>query len=593
MDGKSILPLVNNRHRSIKFKWPDTFLIESSGRRETPEQLAEQRAKAAAAKYGQMLSEHNNKMELTLIENKTTFEELKHDLSSHEIDEDVDEEDDEEDVDENHDDETDDGEIQKDQPKRRRHREGKFFILIEKVIFFKKNIISNSTDHHSERHHYDNNLPPYQSKLARLSVECAEPSLLQDCVPGQKWKCVYEDSRWRKHKCKFHKEVQDHLAEINKYLSAQQSRRNCACFTPNGLVYTKIKADRDVFPQKQKRFDGHRHRNGRFKRDVDFEEIFNEKLPPEFVNLLQMDEVLNNIENSIENLNEAHSRKKRETDYITQTIDELHSVLLTLENKYLNNTKGPVQCFVESSGKVNCSTIVYENEEAWRQSRIQIDMLIKVLKDKIANLKDIKKHLREHRPINMTSTDEDGVSSTEDNLESSDELDLEETSRKRQQSKQRHHGATERRKRPKSTSTSSTTTAPTEDDIISVSSTTEDDETSFNTSSTAPQGVTEATTLRQPQKTRYRTKIPKVSTTEVDDISSTSSNYELNTSESSDIVPSSESSPTSKFDEVTSESSSAGVSTIKPQLSENNNNHALNSSNTMQAECYCASKFER
>lgn len=124
MDGKSILPLVNNRHRSIKFKWPDTFLIESSGRRETPEQLAEQRAKAAAAKYGQMLSEHNSKMELTLIENKTTFEELRHDFGSHEIDE---EDDDEDEIDENHEDDSDDGEAQKDQPKKRRHREGKIF----------------------------------------------------------------------------------------------------------------------------------------------------------------------------------------------------------------------------------------------------------------------------------------------------------------------------------------------------------------------------------------------------------------------------------------------------------------------------------
>jgi extracellular sulfatase Sulf len=92
MDGKSILPLVINRHRSIKYKWPDTFLIESSGRRETPEQLAEQRARAAAAKYTQLLSETNNKMELTLIENKT-YEE-KHDFGSHEFDEDIDDEDD-------------------------------------------------------------------------------------------------------------------------------------------------------------------------------------------------------------------------------------------------------------------------------------------------------------------------------------------------------------------------------------------------------------------------------------------------------------------------------------------------------------------
>ncbi len=129
MDGKSILPLVNNRHRAIKFKWPDTFLIESSGRRETPEQLAEQRAKAAAAKYGQMLSEHNNKMELTLIENKTLFDEMKHDFSSHEI-----EYEDDEDMEEYE--ESDNEEIQKDQVGRRGHKEGEIYNL----IFF------NSTD---------------------------------------------------------------------------------------------------------------------------------------------------------------------------------------------------------------------------------------------------------------------------------------------------------------------------------------------------------------------------------------------------------------------------------------------------------------
>lgn len=48
MDGKSFMPLLLNRHRHIRDKWPDTFLIESSGRRETPEQLAEQRLRAQA-----------------------------------------------------------------------------------------------------------------------------------------------------------------------------------------------------------------------------------------------------------------------------------------------------------------------------------------------------------------------------------------------------------------------------------------------------------------------------------------------------------------------------------------------------------------
>ena len=51
MDGRSFLPLILNRHRNAIDKWPDTFLIESSGRRETPEQMQEQRMKAAAARY--------------------------------------------------------------------------------------------------------------------------------------------------------------------------------------------------------------------------------------------------------------------------------------------------------------------------------------------------------------------------------------------------------------------------------------------------------------------------------------------------------------------------------------------------------------
>lgn len=53
---------------------------------------------------------------------------------------------------------------------------------------------------------FDNNLPmaPYMTKMMRLNSECSDPTLLENCRPGQKWKCVNEDGRWRKHKCKFH-----------------------------------------------------------------------------------------------------------------------------------------------------------------------------------------------------------------------------------------------------------------------------------------------------------------------------------------------------------------------------------------------------
>lgn len=124
MDGKSILPLIINRHRSIKYKWPDTFLIESSGRRETAEQLSQQRAKADAAKYSQLLNSNNNRLELNFSENKTT-EELKvreHDSSEHD-------ENDDDELGEDEDEESDpEVELQRDQPKKtkkRRHRESK------------------------------------------------------------------------------------------------------------------------------------------------------------------------------------------------------------------------------------------------------------------------------------------------------------------------------------------------------------------------------------------------------------------------------------------------------------------------------------
>ncbi|KAG5677028.1 hypothetical protein PVAND_006815 [Polypedilum vanderplanki] len=600
MDGKSILPLIINRHRSIKFKWPDTFLIESSGRRETPEQLAEQRARAAAAKYTQLLNENNNKMELTLQENRT-FEEMKHrehDFSSHEIEDDVEgeEEDDEDDLDEIADNSDIDADIQQDQPKkilkkRRKHREA------------------------HDKVNYENNVPPYQSKLARLNIECSDVTMLQDCVAGQKWKCINEEGRWRKHKCKFHREVQDHLAEINKYLSLQQQRRNCACFTPNGVVYTKIKAERDIFHPKQKRFD--RHRNRRHKRDIneELEEIYNEQLPPEFLNLLRMDEILDNLENKIfEEANndgvketKEHSRKKRNADYITQTIDELHSVLLTLEKKYLNNTKNPVQCFVETSGKVNCSTIVYENEEAWRQSRLQIDMLIKVLKDKIGNLKDIKKHLREHRPLNMTIDDDEGYDSFNSSAEEIQEHSEEQQTSTTQKSILHQHR--HQRKKPKySTTTTTQESTTTEYEDISSSSVTQ--ESLLEEISSTIEVIKMTTT-----KPRNRTKITKITT--IDDATTAANVEDFSMNESLDpiIISTSQANIVSESSLLTTALKEQITSTLEPLVDKpkhqrqnqhiygNNVNQIMNitaeehgnnenNKSSLPAECYCEPEFE-
>jgi hypothetical protein len=332
--------------------------------------------------------------------------------------------------------------------------------------------------------------------------------------------------------------------------------------------------------------------------------IYNEQLPPEFVNLLQMDQVLDNLhnkiieDNGIDDVNETnesnsneekHTRRKRDADYITQTIDELHSVLLTLEKKYLNTTKGPVQCFVEPSGKVNCSTIVYENEAAWKQSRMQIDMLIKVLKDKIINLKDIKKHLKENRPINMTSdVDEEefyGNFST-----SIEDVSEESTSKATLPShSHRHHQNGERKRKQKHSTTTTSTTEEslvTDDEIFSSSVT---QESLIEEISSTIEAIKASTTI----KPRNRTKnVLKTTTTT------------LSTTESGDYLTSEAS-----FDQSTLADTLSTTESMKnPQIISNSVNHILNitqatvptttitasgeNKTSQSAECLCAPGYE-
>lgn len=88
MDGKSFLPLLLNRHRSIKDNWPDTFLIESSGRRETPEQVAEAKLRLSSArKYTSESNLNETKSEMDHIGNTNGNNSVSIlDLGSHEID---------------------------------------------------------------------------------------------------------------------------------------------------------------------------------------------------------------------------------------------------------------------------------------------------------------------------------------------------------------------------------------------------------------------------------------------------------------------------------------------------------------------------
>ncbi|XP_038115687.1 extracellular sulfatase SULF-1 homolog isoform X2 [Culex quinquefasciatus] len=443
MDGRSFLPLILNRHRNAVDKWPDTFLIESSGRRETPEQMQEQRMKAAAARYSARMNAMAVAANATVLSVEPVMlpqeavvtaegdtgkrDEGAMDFGSHEHDEDDDEHDGEHDDDDHH---AEDSDV--DHAEARQDHED-YVIDHQEAQHFGV----------SEAHHdpLDNHLPmsPYRSKMERLNNECSNPVMQQNCVPGQKWRCVSEDGRWRRHKCKFHLQLQNHLAEINKLSS--QNKRNCACFTPDGLIYTKIKSKRDYKHHALGGGRGH-HRSRRQRRDVpaSYEE-----------RLLQADRDmagLIRIARSVVELEEleesSHSRSKRETSsggggQIENVIHELQSSLKEIEQsveqsavlRRQNQSEGVeveagTKCFVTAIGRVNCSNVIYEDEHSWKRSRSQIDMLIKVLKNKLNDLKGIKKQLKEHRPSTFHPEDGDEEEDEDDDTQSASvELDYE------------------------------------------------------------------------------------------------------------------------------------------------------------------------
>lgn len=148
-------------------------------------------------------------------------------------------------------------------------------------------------------------------------------------------------------------------------------------------------------------------------------------------------------------------RRKRDTShYLNDVVHEIQTELENLEtsmdlgasasaaNANTNSTeKFGIKCFIETSGKVNCSSVIYENEKSWKKSRDQVDLLIQVLKTKIVELKDIRRHLKDHKPKNVTDEDdaneenaENGLSSTEDSDETTEKM-----ANVQKQSRRPHH----------------------------------------------------------------------------------------------------------------------------------------------------------
>ncbi|KZC09586.1 PREDICTED: extracellular sulfatase SULF-1 homolog [Dufourea novaeangliae] len=435
MDGRSFKKLFQNKHgRRSKFKWPDTFLIESSGRRETPESIAESKAREARKLNATLARQHANatpdEEEENIgdpdIEHDTEHRFLENDTGS---DQDISEDED-----------------------------------------FEDSIIDDS----NSDPHLDNRVHPvhtsYSSKHERLAIECSRPEAQSNCVLGQKWRCERDGHRWRRHKCKY-------------VAPPPRVSKKCACFTPNGVVYTRLESNdyeehrytfgrdrrpdvyadvaryfarrgkrdvsdgtsedarRDTSTDDDDRNDGDRDRRAI---DEDDDEGFLDELNQlaedvrreyasylsrdwidnrtfgddhlEFDNLLgysiedfdpSLDKVVKGRLN-VDDIVRRHRRirrsvtKKDTVEHVTKIMESIEEELDDLKATQARHSETrktiPPKCSVLPQGGVNCSETVYQDPNEWRISRREIEQQIREMRMQLETLKEIRRHLMIKRP---------------------------------------------------------------------------------------------------------------------------------------------------------------------------------------------------
>ncbi|XP_076661782.1 extracellular sulfatase Sulf1 isoform X2 [Halictus rubicundus] len=487
MDGRSFKKLFQNKHgRRSKFKWPDTFLIESSGRRETPESIAEARAREARRMNATLAKQHANSNASAIPEEEEEAAadlEAEHEPEHRFLENDT----------------GSDQDISEDED-------------------FEDSVIDDS----SADPHLDNRVHPvhssYSTKHERLAMECSRPEAQANCVMGQKWRCERDGHRWRRHKCKY---------------AAPPPRisKKCACFTPNGVVYTRLESNdydghrysvsRDrrtenyadvarYFARRGKRDvsdeasedtsqneddynDGERDRRAvdeeddeefldelnQLARDVrreyasflagsrfDNRSFTNEKL--EFDNLddYSMDDFDPSLDQvvkgrlNIEDVVKRHRRirrsvaKKDTVEHVTKIMESIEEELDDLKATQARHSETrkslPPKCSVLPQGGVNCSETVYQDPNEWRISRREIEQQIREMRMQLETLREIKRHLMIKRP-HFIADPEEAMEDAKDTKEPKDTPKLHHHTPKPHAN--RHH-----KKHEHTTTTSPTTT---------------------------------------------------------------------------------------------------------------------------------------
>ncbi|XP_048004499.1 extracellular sulfatase SULF-1 homolog isoform X1 [Leguminivora glycinivorella] len=243
-------------------------------------------------------------------------------------------------------------------------------------------------------------------KADRLADDCSQAEARLPCAPGRKWRCVLVAGRWRRHKCKYEGDI--------GVAPPKMSTKKCACFTPSGLVYTRLETDGTIA---RRPIAAPKDNTTRSRRSID-----NDVFEPNTVDsILKENPSIGHLSSKNEPISEIENRNL--TDKIDKLIEETEAFLEAYErtkdnigktrikrraqnwNKHkqrndavVNSNGSSLECKIERDGQVNCSQVIYNDLKAWHTNRLSLEDQIRQLKTKLEDLKEIKRHLKTTKP---------------------------------------------------------------------------------------------------------------------------------------------------------------------------------------------------
>lgn len=258
-------------------------------------------------------------------------------------------------------------------------------------------------------------LSPPATKLTkdeRLSVECQNEDFASPCKLFQKWECFHDGYRWRIRKCRH-----GYISSINE--------NSCIC--PNlsesqEPLEMKKNSQFQIFTsRRQNKMDALEKRlQRRFLKEhvtKEFKPIFigsrprretpvNPTIEFDVDGILKLSNMLDltMIEHKDEikmddkylwSFNRSNHIRRKRDKILGNIMDYIYTELLRSESQQAAISEG---CIQFPNNSVICIDNVYQDPQVWRQKKEKLDHLIKQLRQKLDELKGIRRHLKKSRP---------------------------------------------------------------------------------------------------------------------------------------------------------------------------------------------------